>query len=90
MFGKHFELNEQTMTIIEELGRHMPGGFFIYKAEGDEELIYVNDATVSLFGCDDIEDFKKHTGNTFRGMLHPITGVCITSILIVTRGLLSR
>ncbi len=71
MFGRHFELNEQTMTFIEELGRHMPGGFFIYKAEGDEELIYVNDAVISLFGCDDLEDFKAHTGNTFRGMLHP-------------------
>lgn len=71
MFGRNFELNEQTMTLIDKLGKHMPGGFFIYKAEGDEELIYVNDATIRLFGCDDLEDFKKHTGNTFRGMLHP-------------------
>ena len=71
MFGRNFELNEQTMTFIDKLGKHMPGGFFIYKAEGDEELIYVNDATIRLFGCDDLEDFKKHTGNTFRGMLHP-------------------
>ncbi len=59
------------MSIIKELGRHMPGGFFIYKAEGDEELIYVNDAVVSLFGCRDLEEFREHTGNTFRGMLHP-------------------
>lgn len=29
MFGKHFELNEQTMNIVREIGRHMPGGFFI-------------------------------------------------------------
>lgn len=71
MFGKNLELNEQTLSLIKELGRHMPGGFFIYKAEGDEELIYANDATVRLFGCDDPEDFKKYTGNTFKGMLHP-------------------
>ena len=71
MFGRNFVLNEQTMNIIREIGRHMPGGFFIYKAEEDEELIYANDATISLFGCDDIDDFKALTGNTFRGMLHP-------------------
>ena len=71
MFGKNFELNEQTMIIIKEIGRHMPGGFFIYKAEGDEEIIYINDAAISLFGCSDYDDFKAHTGNTFKGMLHP-------------------
>ena len=38
MFGKHFELNEQIMHIVKEIGRHMPGGFFIYKAAEQEEL----------------------------------------------------
>ncbi len=71
MFGKYFELNEQTMEIIRAIGRHMPGGFFIYKAGGNEDLIYANDATIRLFGCDDTKDFKQLTGNTFRGMLHP-------------------
>ncbi|MBR6880253.1 MAG: response regulator [Clostridiales bacterium] len=71
MFGKNFDLNEQTMDIIRQLGRHMPGGFLIYKAEGDEEIIYANDAVISLFGCDDADDFRTLTGNTFKGMLHP-------------------
>ncbi len=39
MFGRNFVLNDQTMSFIEAIGQHMPGGFFIYKAEGDEELI---------------------------------------------------
>ena len=71
MFGKHFEFNEQTIPVVEEIGRHMPGGFFIYKAEGDEELIYANHAVFDIFGCDGIEDFKELTGFTFGGMLHP-------------------
>ena len=70
MFGRHFELNEQTMHIIEELGRHMPGGFFIYKEDG-EELMYANHATIKIFGCDDFEDLKILTNNSFKGMLHP-------------------
>ena len=27
MFGKHFEWNENTMHVIEEIGRHMPEAF---------------------------------------------------------------
>ena len=71
MFGKHFELNEQTMGIVEEMGRHMPGGFFIYKATADEELLYANRAVLDIFGCGSLEEFKELTGFTFRGMLYP-------------------
>ena len=48
MFGKRFELNEQTVPIIEEMGKHIPGGFFIYKATGAEELLYINDAAIRI------------------------------------------
>ncbi len=27
MSDKYFELNENTLSIIEEIGGHMPGGF---------------------------------------------------------------
>ena len=40
MFGKKFQLNEQSLPIIQEIGAHMPGGFFIYRAEEPEELLY--------------------------------------------------
>ena len=49
----------------------MPGGFFIYKAEGNEELIYANKAVFEIFGCENISEFKDLTGYTFKGMLHP-------------------
>lgn len=49
----------------------MPGGFFIYRADGDEELLYANKAVVRIFGCDTIEEFRKHTGNSFRGIVYP-------------------
>ena len=71
MFGERFELNEQTIPIVEEIGRHMPGGFFIYKAEAPEELLYANRAVFDIFGCDGLEDFKALTGYTFKGMLYP-------------------
>ena len=49
MSGSRFELNEATMHVIEEIGGHMPGGFFVYKAEEPEELIYVNQAVLDIY-----------------------------------------
>ena len=71
MFGKHFELNEETIQVIEDIGRHMPGGFFIYQAEGNEELLYANHTVFEIFGCENQDEFKALTGYTFRGMVDP-------------------
>ena len=62
---------EQILSVIEEFGERMPGGFFIYRADGCEELLYANKAVFDIFGCKDLEDFKALTGFTFRGMVHP-------------------
>ncbi len=85
MSTNRLELNEQTLGVIEEIGGHMPGGFFIYKAEKPEELIYANKAVFRIFGCADLEEFKAFTGFTFRGMVHPedyekISGSIVTQI----------
>lgn len=63
--------NEHTLPVIEQISEGMPGGFFIYHADGDEELIYINDAMLRIFGCDTREEFRKLTGYTFRGIVHP-------------------
>ena len=72
---EHSELtisfNEQTLPIIEQISEGMPGGFFIYHADGDEELIYINRAMLRIFGCDTLEEFKELTGYTFKGLVHP-------------------
>ena len=71
MFGEKFQLDEQNLSVIEEIGKHMPGGFFIYKAELPEELLYANRAVFEIFGCRNREEFIELTGFTFRGMVHP-------------------
>ncbi|MDE7246682.1 MAG: response regulator [Lachnospiraceae bacterium] len=63
--------DEQTLPIIEQISEGMPGGFFIYHADGDEELIYINGAMLRIFGCDTLEEFKELTGYTFKGIVHP-------------------
>ena len=49
----------------------MPGGFFVYHADGDEAVVYVNEACLRIFGCADEEQFVALTGGAFPGMVHP-------------------
>ena len=71
MVGRTFELTEDTLSIIEEIGEHMPGGFFMYKAEAPKELIYANEPVFDIYGCANLDEFKALTGFTFKGMVHP-------------------
>jgi len=61
----------QSAIHIKYITDRMPGGFFIYQADGQEEVLYVNDALLRLFGCETLEEFTALTGNTFPGMVHP-------------------
>ena len=70
MFGKRFLLNDETLPVIEQIGSHMPGGFFIYEAAGDGKLLYVNRAAMDIYGCADLDEFRELTGYTFRGMVY--------------------
>ena len=54
MANKVFQMNDQTAFMIRELGGHMPGGFFIYKAEEPEELLYANKPVFDIYGCEDL------------------------------------
>ncbi len=65
------DLNEQTLPIIEQIADRMPGGFFIYHADGDEDLIYANHAMANMLGCESMEEFRAYIGGSFRGLVHP-------------------
>jgi diguanylate cyclase (GGDEF)-like protein len=49
----------------------LPGGFFIYDAEGDQEIFFAEQNVIELFGCKDIAEFRDFTHNSFLGMVHP-------------------
>ncbi|MDE6055983.1 MAG: response regulator [Lachnospiraceae bacterium] len=63
--------DEHTLSSIAPILEGMPGGLFIYHADGDEELLYINSAVLRIFGCDTEEEFRSLTGYTFKGMVHP-------------------
>ena len=71
MVEKDFELNEQTLSLIESIGKFMPGGFFIYKREHAGRLLYANPKVFDIYGCQNEEEFREWTGYTFERMVHP-------------------
>lgn len=60
-----------TAQHIKHFIDQIPGGFLIYRADGNEDIIYANNALLSIFGCDSFSEFSALTGNSFRGMVHP-------------------
>jgi len=64
-----FEITEATIPVIKQLAEHMPGGFFVYRADETEEFLMVNSTLIRMMGCEDEADFKKFTKNTFRGFV---------------------
>jgi len=57
----------ETVKFMDE----MPGGFLIYYADGNEEIIYANKGLLRLFKCASMSEFREFTGNSFKGIVHP-------------------
>ncbi len=68
--GIHNDIVDELLQMDGFLDQ-MPGGFFIYRADGNEEIIYANKAMLRLFDCATMEEFQVLTGNSFRGIVHP-------------------
>lgn len=57
----------EMLDFMEE----MPGGFLIYRAGGNEEIVFANRGLLRIFQCETMEEFRRLTGNSFRGLVHP-------------------
>ena len=57
-----FDIDESTLPYVEMLADRMPGGFFIYRADDAEELIYFNQSMMRIFGCATREEFLEQIG----------------------------
>lgn len=49
---------------------NVPGGFFVYRAMGTEELCFADRNVLDMYGCETMEEFREYTGNSFRGMVY--------------------
>ena len=66
-----FVLSKENMPIVKQMAEKIPGGFFVYRADEEQRLIFANRRVLEMFGCDTWEEFSELTGGTFQGMVHP-------------------
>lgn len=62
---------EDSLKQMEKIAEYLPGGFFVYYADDSEEIIFFNKEVLKIYGCETGDEFRSHTGNSFRGMVHP-------------------
>lgn len=62
---------EGGIDYIKQFAEWMPGGFFIYRAGGMEEILFANSFMASLMGCGSVDEFMGYTGGSFKGIVHP-------------------
>lgn len=65
--GKSFQETCEVLRFIEEI----PGGFLVYHADGNEDIIYANRGLLRIVQCDTMQEFREFTGNSFRGIVCP-------------------
>ncbi len=57
---------------LNDISSNLPGAFFIYKADiDDEEILYANEEMIRLVGCEDLDDFFEFTKRQFKNLIHP-------------------
>ncbi len=67
----NLSIDISAINYVKTLANRMPGGFFIYRADGNQEIIYANKSMLRIFNCSSMEEFQELTGNSFRGIVHP-------------------
>ena len=68
---KSYTTIDLSKSYIAESLSNIPGGVFVYRAEGKEEILYANEQVLDIFECDSADEFKSLTGGTFKGMIYP-------------------
>ncbi|MBD5153213.1 MAG: response regulator [Oscillibacter sp.] len=62
-------LSLQMAYEVTDFMDKMPGGFLIYRANEDEEILYANQGLLQIFQCDNMTEFRELTHNSFRGLV---------------------
>ncbi len=63
--------SDQHAAYMSEALAGLSEGFFIYSADEQEKILYVNQQVMKMFGCVDHDEFYELVGHSFKGMVHP-------------------
>ncbi len=56
---------------LKDVAKGIPGAILVYKAYGDQQILFANEELVNIFECGDMNDLLTHIGNSFRTLVHP-------------------
>ncbi|MBO6133786.1 MAG: GGDEF and EAL domain-containing protein [Lachnospiraceae bacterium] len=61
--------NPEINNEVKYIPNGLPGGIFIYRADGNEDILYADQNVIDLFDCHSINEFRELTNNSFKGMV---------------------
>ena len=56
---------------VRNIAAGIPGAFLVYRAHGDEEILFANDDLVRLFDCEGLDEFLELVHSSFKHFVHP-------------------
>lgn len=68
---RNSKADSSISRIATNLSEYVPGGYFVYEASAQEELLYVNTELLNIYECSTKEQFTQFVGGSFKGMVHP-------------------
>lgn len=68
---RSMEDNLMRMEGCGSIPTGLPGGFFVYEAQGEEKILFAEQNIIKLYGCETFEEFIEYVGGSFQGMVHP-------------------
>ena len=66
---RRFDLKGAGLPFDRATLEAMPGGVFIYRADGAGEILFANRAMLALCACEGEDDFLELTGGVFNGLV---------------------
>lgn len=65
------EREDRKRQNMAEMLANMSDGFFVYRADAEEKILYANPPTLKLFGCRNMDEFRELVHDSFQGIVHP-------------------
>lgn len=63
--------NDNGAITLDKLAANMPGALLVYRANENEDIIFVSDQIVKIFECESVAEFMKFTGSSFTNIVYP-------------------
>ncbi len=70
---KEYRIDSEALDAFRKMyeANGCPCGYLIYEASAAEKITFVDNVTISMFGCGSKEEFLTNIGDSFKSVVHP-------------------